>query len=149
MKRLPHLLLGKHQGPARPPTGQHAPGLPPTGGDPTRQRSSLRWSSLHPESLATGGQGVHLRLIKSSPSEKRTTRTSPVCSFRGHAGPTMETTRDEPHATTWRVLKELSVGGVGVRLTLELNDTRKWRMKSNHLRRQDSRAWESEQGKKP
>ena len=70
----------------------------------------------------------------------RLRRRSPVCSVRGHAGPTVENTRDEPHATTRPVLKELSMGGVGVRLSLELNDTRKWRMKSGHLRRQDTRA---------
>ena len=34
----------------------------------------------------------------------------------------MESTRDKPQATTWPVLKEPSLGGVGARSTLELND---------------------------
>ena len=37
---------GKHQGPARPPTGQHAPVFPPTNGDPTPERSLPRWTSI-------------------------------------------------------------------------------------------------------
>ena len=51
-KRQAHLLQGKHQGPARPPTGQHAPGLPPAGGN---QISHFPFESLTPVAAISFG----------------------------------------------------------------------------------------------
>ena len=68
-----------------------------------------------------------------------------MLSFRDHAGPTKESTRDEPCAANWPAYptwSEFTLACVGARSTLELDDSRKWRMKSNHLRSQDSWAWE-------
>ena len=63
-----HLLLGKHQGQARPPTGQHVPGPPPTGGDPTPPQRGPTLERISIESFAlVAGLSFRLALEMRAP----------------------------------------------------------------------------------